>query len=160
MNTITQMPDNARLWVYQANRSFSESEKIVISNHLSSFVGQWAAHGDQLSATFTIEYDQFIVIAVDESVHQASGCSIDASVGVIRNIEQQFSVSLLDRSQVAFLIEGKIEILPFNKVKEAIVSGAIIANTITFNNAVKSAEEWRNNWAIPACTSWLKKYFS
>ncbi len=160
MNTISQMPDHARLWVYQSNRPFSESEKTIVGDYLQSFVSQWAAHGNPLAASFSIEHDQFIVLAVDESTHQASGCSIDASVGIIRNIEREFGVALLDRSQVAFKLEDEILIVPFNQVKVAIADGKIAPDTITFNNAVKSAEEWKANWKQPAKESWLKRHFN
>ncbi|MFY0607902.1 MAG: hypothetical protein JXR10_14380 [Cyclobacteriaceae bacterium] len=160
MNTITQMPDHARLWVYQSNRTFSESEKAIISNYLTSFVGQWAAHGNQLAAAFSIEHGQFIVLAVDETIHQASGCSIDASVGIIRNIENEFGVTLLDRSQVAFQLGQEILLIPFNQVKAAIAEGKISSDTITFNNAVSTAEEWKNQWQQKASDSWLKRHFN
>jgi len=159
MTAIAQMPDQARLWVYQSSRSFTDQEKDSISTYLESFVKQWAAHGQELSATFSIEYDQFIILAVDEEMAGASGCSIDASVGAIRNIEQQFNVSLLDRTQVAFKQSDVIHTIGFNQVKQAIVAGKIASSTIIFNNSVSSAQEWKSNWEIPAEESWLKRHF-
>ncbi|MEQ9303133.1 MAG: hypothetical protein RJQ14_04390, partial [Marinoscillum sp.] len=100
---INNMPDHSRVWIYQSTRPFSDSEKTLISAQLDEFTKQWAAHGQQLTATYSIELDQFIVLAVDESHHQASGCSIDSSVRVIQVIEQQTGLTLLDRSKVAFL---------------------------------------------------------
>jgi hypothetical protein len=160
MNTLDKMPDHARLWVYQSSRPFTEIERNELVTYLDAFVGQWKAHGQALLAKYAIEYNQFIVVAVDESFHQASGCSIDASVGMMRQVEQKFGISLLDRTQVAYLDKEDIVLRPFNKLKEAVTSGEIAGETIVFNNAVQSVSEWKAGWAVPANTSWLKRYFT
>ncbi|MFT4834133.1 MAG: hypothetical protein ACI8WP_000891 [Flavobacteriaceae bacterium] len=160
MNTLEKMPDHARLWVYQSSRPFTESERNELATYLDAFVDQWKAHGQALLAKYCIEYNQFIVVAVDESFHLASGCSIDASVGLMRQLEQKFGISLLDRSQVAYLNDEDIVLKPFNTIKEAVASGEIAGDTIIFNNAVQSVSEWKNSWAVPANTSWLKRYFA
>lgn len=159
MSKINQMPDHARIWVYQSSRPFSENEKGFISDQLTNFTGQWAAHGQQLAATFGIELDQFIVLAVDESMHQASGCSIDSSVRVIQHIEQHTGLSLLDRTQVAFIDHDQVSIRPFNALKQAVIEGIIKPETVIFNNAVQNVGEWKNNWKQPASESWLKRFF-
>lgn len=159
MSNIENMPDHARIWVYQSVRPFTESEKQLISDQLGHFTGQWVAHGQQLAATFSIELEQFIVLAVDESQHQASGCSIDASVHVIQHIEQQTGLTLLDRSKVAFLKNGRVDVQPFNGMKQAVVDGQIEKETIIFNNTIQNAGEWKKSWRQPASESWLKRFF-
>lgn len=156
---INNMPDHSRVWIYQSTRPFSDSEKTLISAQLDEFTKQWAAHGQQLTATYSIELDQFIVLAVDESHHQASGCSIDSSVRVIQVIEQQTGLTLLDRSKVAFLNGGKIGVEPFNAMKQAVENGVITEDTIVFNNAIQNAGEWKTSWKQPAAQSWLKRFF-
>lgn len=160
MTAIKEMPDHARIWVYQADRPFTTEEKQLIHKQFENFTRQWAAHGQKLQATFSIERDQFIVLAVDESYHQASGCSIDASVGVVRQIEQATGLSLLDRSQVAFLDNDRVRTKPFNQIKEAVQQGEIGSQTTIFNNAVQNTREWKEAWTLPAEKSWLKRYFA
>ncbi len=160
MSSINDMPDHARIWVYQGNRPFSDQEKEVISTQLKQFTDQWAAHGRQLAATFSIEKDQFIVLAVDESQHQASGCSIDASVHVIQHIEQQTALTLLDRSAVAYMVDDEVNVRPFTQIKQAVVDGEIKQDTVIFNNAVQNAAEWKQSWKQQAADSWLKRYFA
>lgn len=160
MTSITTMPDHARVWVYQANRPFKEEERIFIEKNFEAFTAQWAAHGTKLQATFSIEKNQFIILAVDETMHQASGCSIDSSVHLVKQIEEATGLSLLDKSQVAFETNHEVKIKAFNQLKEAVSSGEIKPSTIVFNNAVQNAGEWKTNWAIPASQSWLKRYFA
>ncbi|REE00529.1 hypothetical protein [Marinoscillum furvescens] len=156
---IHEMPDHARVWVYQANQRFTADQKALINEQLSAFTGQWAAHGQQLVATFSIVHDQFIVLAVDESMHQASGCSIDASVNVIRQIEQQTGLSLLDRTQVAFLADGEVKTYAFNQLKQAVLSGEVKPDTQVFDNTLTNAGEWKTRWVQPAGDTWVSRYF-
>lgn len=159
MSIIHEMPDHARIWVYQSKRTFTEQEKAFISEQLKQFTDQWAAHGRQLAATFSIERDQFIVLAVDESQHQASGCSIDASVHVIQHIEQQTGLSLLDKSDVAYMVGNEVNVRPFTQIKQAVADGEITADTVIFNNAIQNAGDWKQQWQQVASDSWLKRYF-
>ncbi len=156
---IDQMPDTSRLWVYQSNRAFLPEEKIQIEILTQSFLKQWAAHGASLNASFSIEFDQFIVIAVDETQSAASGCSIDASVGLIREIENQFGLSLLDRTKVAILKNGEIRIYAFNSIKENVQNGQIEADSMIFNNTVQTLGQWKADWQQPAKSSWIGRFF-
>ena len=85
-NTLS---DNARLWVYQSPRVLTESERGEILSASNVFINQWTAHGNNLQASLTIKYDQFLLLAVDEEIHNATGCSIDSSVAFIKTLGQQ-----------------------------------------------------------------------
>ncbi|MFT7239584.1 MAG: hypothetical protein ACI93L_003685 [Cyclobacteriaceae bacterium] len=159
-SAIANLQDHSRLWVYQSNRSFDANEREEINNLLATFVSQWAAHGSQLSAAYDLPYDQFIVLAVDERQAMASGCSIDSSVNLIRQIEVKYGLSLLDRSLVAFLDKEALNIIPFNKSKANIENGLIKKDTIIFNNAVASVGEWKTNWKQQASDSWMARFFN
>lgn len=157
------MPAEARLWVYQADRPLSSSEQEFIRVQSVSFIRQWTAHGANLQASFDICFDQFLVITVDENFNQVSGCSIDSSVRFVRLLEQELKVSFLDRTQVAFLDEklkpNGIVTKPLSEIKQKVNSGEIQEDTIVFNNMVTSKREFDTNWKIETKKSWLGKYF-
>src|SRR5689334_8638333 len=97
------LEDSARVWIYQAGRRMTETEKNTISETLSAFTHQWVAHGNPLKTSYKIFHDQFIVLAADENFEQASGCSIDGAVRTVQQIDKEFKLNLFDRTQVAFL---------------------------------------------------------
>jgi hypothetical protein len=74
---FNQLPPDSKIWIYQADRVFSDTEEKIIAERLKSFCSQWAAHGHPLQTSFKIEHNQFIVLSVDENTAGASGCSID-----------------------------------------------------------------------------------
>ena len=86
---FTDLPDQARVWIYQASRPFSKEEKADITQEIQAFLKQWAAHGSDLVTSYEIPYDQFIVIGLNEEVQGATGCSIDSSVRFIQILESK-----------------------------------------------------------------------
>lgn len=148
----------ARIWIYQADRQISADEQSIASEALTNFCTRWTAHSKALKATFTIFYDRFVVLAVDENAHQASGCSIDSSVHFITQLGNQLNINFLDRSQVAFLIDEKIVTYSLPDIREKITSGKIQADDLVFNNNILVKNELNTSWLVPVKQSWAKKY--
>ena len=154
-----EMPGNARVWIYQANKTFDDSEILTIESVCKDFFQTWAAHGAPLKNSFQVFHNKFLVISVDESFNQASGCSIDASVSIVRKIESELQVNFFDRTRVCFLADGKIFDSQLTEMKDLISRGTIQKDTLTFNNLVTNIEELKEKWTIPAGDSWLSRYF-
>lgn len=138
----------------------TESEKNTISEILLAFTQQWVVHGHPLKTSFTVLHDQFIVLAADESDTAASGCSIDSSVQVIRQVEQQFALGLFERTNVVFLKGHQIETLSQKQLLPMLTEGNWSAETLVFNNTIATKGDLTNNWAVPARQTWLKRYLS
>ena len=154
------MPDNARVWIYQADKKLTDTDKIHIKDHGKSFCEAWAAHGAPLKCSFKIFHDQFLIITVDESYNMASGCSIDASVHFVKQLENDLQISFFDRSKVAFVLNDEVFLEPLSKLKSKVEEGAIQADTITFNNLVSVKGELDKTWMVPAKSTWLGRYFN
>mmetsp|Transcript_13185 Transcript_13185/g.21482 ORF Transcript_13185/g.21482 Transcript_13185/m.21482 type:complete len:162 (+) Transcript_13185:21-506(+) len=154
-----EMTDTSRVWIYQANRQLSSSDKALMDIKCNSFLKQWAAHGKSLKSSFQVIHDKFLVISVDESFNQASGCSIDASVALIKNLEQEMEINFFDRTRVCFLINNEIVEIPLNGIKSQVENGIIDSNTLTFNNLVSDIKSFNEDWKVEAKNSWLKRYF-
>ena len=155
-----ELSAECRVWIYQGSRAFSADEEILVSNSLRGFCEQWVAHGEPLRSSFKIEKNQFVIMAVDEDFHNPSGCSIDSSVGVLRQIHSATGVDLLDRSKVSFLLDGKVTLVPLSEVKSNFASGRLQASTIMFNMLASTKAEWEAKWQITAENSWMAKYLS
>ena len=97
---FNKLPDHARVWIYQSNRTFNENQISFLTKDLENFLSQWTAHNQELEASFELPYYRFIVLAINEKKLKASGCSIDASVRYIKKIENKMGVILLDKMNV------------------------------------------------------------
>ena len=153
------LPQESRIWIYQSSRKFSDEEVAEIEKDLMQFIENWSAHGTSLEASFTIRYNRFIVIAVNQEFHSATGCSIDSSVGFIQSLEQKYSVDLLDKMNVAFKQGEFITYKTLLEFKKLAKDKSVSENTIVFNNLVNTIEELNEGWEIPASESWHSRFF-
>lgn len=153
------LPEESKIWIYQSNRKFSDDEMAEIEKDLVTFLDSWAAHGTGLEASYLLKYNRFIVIAVNQEVQQATGCSIDASVAFIQALEQKYDVDLLDKMNVTFKNGEHIAHKSLLDFKRMAKEKAVTANTIVFNNLVNTIEEFNENWEVPAGESWHSRFF-
>jgi len=156
--SFEELADSSRLWIYQASRAFTESEQKQMDAALHSFCNEWAAHGHPLKTSFKIAYNQFIVLAADESYHLPSGCSIDSSVHVIKAIQEQTQIDFFDRTQIAFRIGEEVRLFSLSQLKHEFASGTLNGETPAFNNLVATKAEWAKNWIAPARATWISRY--
>ncbi len=147
--------NNSRVWVYQSNRAFTTHEALEIENLLQQFAAQWKSHGVGLKGFANLFFGQFIIFMVDETNCKIGGCSTDESVRVIKNIERDYNVQLFDRQLLAFIVKGRIHLLPLSQVNYSIENEFITPDTLYFNNTILTKQELLNHWIIPVKDSWL-----
>ena len=154
-----ELSNTSKVWIYQADKELSNQEVAKVKTKISYFIQNWQSHGKDLIASFKIMYNQFIIISVDEDKTSSSGCSIDASVTIIKELESDLQINLFDRLKITFKIDKNINTVNFVNFKKYINEGKINSNTIVFNNLVKTKAEFINNWEIPAKDSWHNRFF-
>lgn len=154
-----ELPEESRVWIYQSNRRLQPEELSQIETALQQFVENWAAHGIPLQASFEIRYDRFIVLAVDQEFNAATGCSIDASVHFIQELEKQFDIVLLDKMNVTYRLGDHIAHKSLIDFKKMVKDRAVSPHTIVFNNLVNTIEEYQNDWEVEASQSWHSRFF-
>ncbi len=152
------MPDDSRIWIYQSNRDFNESEIGIINDKTTSFLDNWQAHGKDLECSYSIIDKRFIIIAVNESFNPIGGCSIDFSLQLIKDISNTIGIDLLNRLVVNLKIDNKLESLSLSDLKNKIKDGDFSPETIIFNTAINSKSDLLNNFEIDIRSSWLSKF--
>ncbi|GAB4019362.1 hypothetical protein [Spirosoma koreense] len=157
-----KLSDQARIWVYQANRPLTDGDVNTIEAALQPALNQWAAHGQPLLASAQVVENRFVIIGVDEEYSLPSGCSIDSFVRIMQDMGRQLSsgpVDFFDRSAVILLPDGTLEAIALTGLKAAVATNALTPETTVFNTLVKTKTEFAESWHIRAADSWLKRYF-
>ncbi|CAI8415960.1 MAG: Uncharacterised protein [Formosa sp. Hel3_A1_48] len=154
-----ELSETSRVWIYQSNRSFSETELEEISQKISQFLTSWTAHGADLNAGFEIRYKRFIVIGLDQNLQSATGCSIDASVHFIQQLEQEYSVDLMDKMNVSYKQGDFVAYKSLKDFKTMAKNRAVSKKTVVFNNLVQNKAEYLEHWEVPASESWHSRFF-
>jgi len=152
------LEDNSKIWIYQSNREFSKNEIAEIMNKMEDFIEDWLGHGDEIKASYFIKYNHFIIIAVDQFYNEVSGCSIDASVNFIKELEKEFKIDLTNKLNVSFKDADTINIVSLADFQNFAKQHKITSKTVVFNNMISTKVDLVENWEVTADKSWHKRY--
>ena len=149
-----------RVWIYQSNRFLTADEEAQVKGILAEFVQQWTAHGSQLAGSFEIRYGLFIFLYVDEEMAMVTGCSIDKSVQLLKQIESALQINLFDRMLLAYRDEQQdIQVVSRNRFEELMQQGLIHKDSIVFNNMLTTSTAIAEKWEVPLKDSWHAQLF-
>lgn len=158
MTDYGQLAENSKVWVFQAEREFSQPEAETLTQELTQFTDNWLSHGSLLKACFKLVYNRFIVFFVDEEGDNMCGRAIDASVRFIKELETKYGVAMLNRNLVAYMDNGKAVSCTLEQLSHLAEEGKITSDTIVFNNLIANKAEFEKNWMIPLSSSWQQAY--
>ena len=153
------IPEDSRLWIYQSNKDFSDSDIKIIENKTTLFVDNWKAHDNDLQASYLIKERRFLVIAVNEKFNPIGGCSIDYSLQLVNDISTTINLNLLDRLSVNYRLENNIKSISLRDLKNKIKNKSFSPETIIFNTTVKTKKELSSDFELKISSSWLSKFF-
>ncbi len=157
---FSTLPETSRIWIYQANRSLTENEINDIQDKLDIFIENWTAHGSDLQAGYQIKYKRFIVLGLNQNLNKATGCSIDASVHFIQQLEKEYNIDLMDKMNVSYKQGEFIAYKSLSDFRKMAKDKAVSKNTIVFNNLVANKAEYLENWEVPAKDSWHSRFLN
>lgn len=154
------LPEDARVWIFAAERPLDEPERQRLLAAVDRFIDQWGAHTAPLTAGRDLQYDQFLFVAVDQRTVGPSGCSIDALVRQIRALQQELGIELVNNAWVLFRQGKGIERVGREVFADLATSGKVSLETTVFNNALTSLRDVRaGRWEGPASASWHAQAF-
>ena len=145
----------SRVWVYQASRTLTVSEALEAEEMIKDFCEDWRSHGAEVQAYGNLFFGQFLILMADETKAAVSGCSTDSSVRFVKELEKKFNIDFFNRTNLAFWIKDKVQLLPLGQLAYALENNFIGPDTLYFNNTVLNKEQLENNWIIPVKDSWL-----
>lgn len=154
-----QLPAHSRVWIYQAERILTEKEIEIVKQRLTRFCEGWNTHGNGMPTSFDIFEQQILILAVDESGLGASGCSIDSSVKVLKELESMLGVNLTDQGKVSVRnSSGDLKVFPALGLKSKVQAGELTLEQEVINPLIRTKADLHQLWQ-PVRNSWLNKYF-
>ena len=150
-----EYPDNAKAWVYQSNRHFDKDEIDYLKVQLDDFVSDWESHGQSLKGTTEIFYNLFVVFFVDEQGDNMCGRAQDASVNLMKRLEEELEVTFLDRMVQSYKKgEEEVVVVRMADYETLLEDNKIDENTIVFNNMITTKFDFDHHWEVPMKESW------
>ncbi|OYU97341.1 MAG: ABC transporter ATPase [Bacteroidetes bacterium B1(2017)] len=155
MIPFSNLEASSRVWVYAADRTFTASECEAIEQKLQNFTATWTAHDMPLQASAKIVDARLIVLAVNESFHAVSGCGIDKSVQLIKELGATYKVDLFNRMQV--LVKKENQLVSYNKatLQAELDAGNVNEHTLVFNPMVQTLGDLEQSIFVPLNRFWM-----
>jgi hypothetical protein len=113
-----------------------------------------------LAGKAEIKYNLFVVLTVDEEVAQVTGCSIDKSVRILKELEEQLNIGLFNRTLISYRDnENNIQLVSRDVFEALCEEGEVNSDTIVFNNLAQTEADYQSKWEIPLKDSWHATVF-
>jgi hypothetical protein len=155
-----ELPSDSRLWIFAAERPLSADESGRVLAEADTFINQWMAHGVPLMAGRDLRYNQFVLVGVNERAAGVSGCSIDALVRRMQQLEQTLGIELINNGPVLYREGHAIERVSRDRFAELAASGTVGPNTRVFDNTLTRVGDLQaGKWEVKASESWHARAF-
>jgi hypothetical protein len=155
-----KLPPHARLWIFAAERPLSPEESRRVLAEADAFIEQWTAHGLPLTAGRELRHDRFLLVGVDEQAASASGCSIDALVRRMQQLEDALGVELVNNAPVLFKQDQGIARVSREQFANLAAAGAVTLDTVVFDNTLTKVGDLRaGRWEVRAADAWHARAF-
>jgi hypothetical protein len=151
---------NERIWIYTLSKELTNEQLVDFKNRCQSFVNSWTAHDVSLDASFDLYQNRLLIFKVNEDKYNASGCSIDKQLRFVKELEQTFSLELLNRLLVVYENNNQVEVVKASQIKELLANNSITANTLVFDNTITESTQLTTKWKQPLQATWLSKYLN
>lgn len=152
-----ELPDTTRLWIYASERAFSDSEQNLIESEMSQFLEEWTAHKRELKTGWQLAHGQFILVAVDESMMTASGCSIDSMANYLAQLQSRLNCKIVGTHASIFFRDenGEVQCADRPQFKQLLSENRVNAETKVFDNTIRTLGDFRQGkWELAMKHSW------
>jgi len=153
-----QLPDEAKLWVFPSSRKFYPQEIAGIKEMIEAFLSEWDDQGILIKCSYQLEYDRFIIIAVDDSLNSLSLEAHNLLITFIQELEKELEVVLMDKMNVCYKQGEFVQYKDLIEFKKMIKAKGVSQKTIVFNNMITNKVDFKYNWEINIMDSWLGRF--
>jgi hypothetical protein len=154
---LSAYPSSSRVWVYQSTRVMEDAEASRLEEEARQFATNWAAHGKALDATARVVFNRFLVLVVNDTVENPSGCSIDSSVHFVQEMERKFNTNFFDRLNLTLYYDGVFTVMSLSRLKASIADHSMPGDALLFDNSITTLGDLRKCWVVPVYDSWVVK---
>jgi hypothetical protein len=152
------IPNDAKVWIYPANRKFYTNEIDAIEEKIKTFVENWKADDENFKASYKFLYNRFIILCADDETSPLKNTDIDASVSFILELQTDYKVALLDRMNVCFKQGEFVQYKELKDFKKLLKNKAVTAKTIIFDNLITTKQDFDTFWEVPIEDSWYRRF--
>jgi hypothetical protein len=152
---FSALPDVARIWVFGSDVPITGAASDSLLAEVDQYLDQWKAHGFPLKAAREWKDNRFLVIGIDPTEEQASGCSIDGLFRQLQQIQRTIGAQLVGGGRVFYRDPTGATHSTTREEFTALKSkGTIGPRTPVFDTSVTRLDDWKAKFEKPLAESW------
>ena len=150
------LPDSSRIWVFGSDRPVSGPAAERLLGEVDRFLEAWRAHGAPLRCGRLWTDGRFLVVGVDQTDANASGCSIDGLFHTLQQLESEIGARLVGGGRVYYRDSaGVAQSAARSELDDLVARGVVGPDTVVFDTSLTDLGEWRARFEQPARKSWV-----
>jgi hypothetical protein len=152
---FSDLPDNARIWIFGSDKPLHGAVVDSMLAEVDAYLDQWKAHGFPLKAARDWRDNRFLIVGIDPTVEQASGCSIDGLFRSLQQMQTTVGAQLVGGGRVYYRDEtGVTHSVGREEFSTLTSSGKIGPTTPVFDTSLTQLDAWKSRFEKPLAESW------
>jgi hypothetical protein len=152
---FSALPDSARIWIFGSDKPLTGAVVDTLLAEVDSYLDTWKAHGFPLRAAREWRDNRFLIIGIDPTVEQASGCSIDGLFRSLQQLQTSIGAQLVGGGRVFYRDDsGATQAVARDEFSTLASSGRIGPKTPVFDTSLTQLDAWRSRFEQPLAESW------
>jgi hypothetical protein len=151
---------DARIWVYQSDRILEPALVALTQGRLDRFIASWTSHGQTMDAKAMIYHGCVLVIWLNQSEAQVSGCGIDKCVHAIQEIGAETGVDWLSRNKVCYKKDQTAALIPIHEFWAHRKAGNITEDTNLVDTTITNWRLWPEDGWVMFKNSWHQEMWT
>ena len=150
------LPDSSRIWVFGSDQPVTGAAAEQLLAEVDRFLEEWRAHGEPLRCGRLWADNRFLVVGVDQSTANASGCSIDGLFRRLQLLERSIGARLVGGGRVYYRDHaGVAQSVSRAELDALVAKGEVGPDTAVFDTSITDLGEWREKFERPARKTWV-----
>jgi hypothetical protein len=152
---FSALPDAARVWVFGSDVPLNGAVADTLLAEVDRYLDSWKAHGFPLKAAREWKDNRFLIVGIDPTAEQASGCSIDGLFRQLQQIQKTIGAQLVGGGRVFYRdANGTTQATTREEFNALKARGAVGLKTPVFDTSVTRLDDWKAKFEKPLADSW------
>ena len=153
---FTALPQSAKIWIFASDVPLAGAPADRLLADVDTYLQSWKAHGVPLRCARQWLDDRFLIVGIDPTEEQASGCSIDGLFRAVQGLERALATRLLGGGRVFYRdAAGQPAVASRDEFQALATQHAVSAETPVFNTGLTQLNEWQTSFERPLAQSWV-----
>lgn len=152
---FSALPASARIWVFGSDVPVTGAPADTLLADVDQYLDAWKAHGVPLRAAREWQENRFLIVGIDPTEEQASGCSIDGLFRALQQIQKAIGAQIVGGGRVFYRdATGATQSTTREEFNALKTKGAIGPRTHVFDTSLTRLDDWKTKFEKPLAESW------